>query len=74
MAGLDKATAGVLLGIGAETSFTSAMQTWIDPDASKHPFHGAATTSIADAGHMVHFEAPEALASVVEAFFLDSDS
>ena len=74
MACWEKVEASVLLVIGAETDFTSAMQTWIDPDTSKHPFHGAATTSIANAGHMVHFEAPEALASVVEAFFLESDS
>ena len=71
MACWEKVEAKVLLVMGAETDFNSAMQSWIDPDLSKHPFHGAPTASIADAGHMVHFDAPEALAAVLEAFFLD---
>ena len=71
MACWEKVEAKVLLVMGAETDFNSAMQSWVDPDLSKHPFHGAPTASIEDAGHMVHFEAPEALAAVLEAFFLD---
>lgn len=74
MACWNNVEASVLLVMGAETDFTSAMQTWIDPDLSNHPFHGAPTASIEGAGHMVHFEAPEALAAVVEAFFLDGDT
>lgn len=70
----DKVAARVLLVLGAETDFTSASKAWIDPDESKHPFHGAPTTSIAGAGHMLHFEAPRALAAVIEAFLGELDA
>jgi len=70
MACWDKAEAQVLLVLGAETDFTGAVKSWIDPDASKHPFRGAPTASIPSAGHMVHFEAPTALAKAIEDFLL----
>lgn len=69
MACWDSAEARVLLVLGAETDFTSALQSWIDPDEGHHPFRGAPTVSIPGAGHMVHFDAPEALAAVIEDFF-----
>jgi len=74
MACWDKVEARVLLVLGAETDFTSALQTWIDPDVSKHPFHGAPTASIAGVGHMLHFEAPRELAAVIEGFLLEPDT
>ncbi len=64
----DRVEAAVLLVLGADTDFTSAAKSWIDPDESAHPFRGAATRSVPQAGHMVHFEAPETLARVVETF------
>lgn len=64
----DKVEARVLLVVGAETGFTGALKSWIDPDESKHPFHGAPTASIAGVGHMVHFEAPGELAAIIEEF------
>jgi pimeloyl-ACP methyl ester carboxylesterase len=64
----DRVTAPVLLVVGEETDFTAAARSWIDPDESMHPFHGAASEIISGAGHMVHFERPAALARATEAF------
>ncbi len=64
----DQVTAPVLLVMGADTDFKAGMKSWLDDDQSRHPFHGAETEIIEAAGHMVHFEAPAALASVTEAF------
>lgn len=64
----DSVTAPVLLVIGADTDFKAAVKSWLDPDESKHPFHGAVTEAIEGAGHMVHFERPAELASVTETF------
>ncbi len=68
----DEVEARVLLVLGAETDFSGALETWIDPDESQHPFRGAPTASIAAAGHMVHFEAPAALAAVIEDFLTET--
>lgn len=64
----NRVTAPVLLVIGENTDFKAAIKPWIDPDESKHPFHGARTAVIPDAGHMVHFERPAELADAVETF------
>jgi pimeloyl-ACP methyl ester carboxylesterase len=64
----NKVEADVLLVLGAETDFTSDLISWLDPDMSNHPFRNAPTVSIPDVGHMVHFEAPGALAVVIEEF------
>jgi len=64
----DRVTAPVLLVVGEKTDFKSAMKAWLDPDESRHPFHGAETVEVAGAGHMVHFEAPAALAQATEEF------
>ena len=64
----ERVEAAVLLVLGADTDFTSAAKSWIDPDESRHPFRGAPTRVVAGAGHMLHFEAPEALAAEIEAF------
>ena len=65
----DAVTAPVLLVVGEDTDFKAAIKHWIDPDESRHPFHGAPTEIIPGAGHMVHFEAPAALAVAAETFF-----
>ena len=64
-------TAQVLLVTGAETDFKPAVKSWLDPDTSRHPFHGAPTEVVAGAGHMVHFDAPGALAAVIRRFLAD---
>ena len=64
----DAVTAPVLLVVGEKTDFKAAMKSWLDPDESRHPFHGAESVEIPGAGHMVHFEAPAALAKATEAF------
>jgi pimeloyl-ACP methyl ester carboxylesterase len=60
--------APVLLILGEDTDFRAEFKDWLDPDDSKHPFHGAHTEVIPGAGHMVHFEQPAALARAVERF------
>lgn len=71
----NKVTARVLLVVGADTDFTAAAKTWIDPDKSAHPFRNEETAIIPDCGHMVHFEQPAQLAKAVEGFLrADPDS
>jgi len=67
----DRVAAPVLLVLGEESDFTAAAQSWIDPDESIHPFRGAPTARIPGAGHMVHFEAPDALAAAIGRFLAD---
>jgi len=64
----NSVTAPVLLVVGENTDFKAAMKVWLDPDESRHPFHGAESVEIPGAGHMVHFEAPAALARATEGF------
>ena len=64
----QRATADVLLVIGEETDFKTGAKSWIDPDESRQPFRGAPTVTIPSAGHMVHFDAPEALARAIVDF------
>ena len=64
----QRAAADVLLVIGAETDFKTGAKAWIDPDESRQPFHGAPMVVIPAAGHMVHFDAPEALAQAIADF------
>ena len=64
----NSVTAPVLLVVGEKTDFKAAMKSWLDPDESRHPFHGAESVEVPGAGHMVHFEAPEALARAAETF------
>lgn len=64
----EKVEAAVLLVLGEHTDFRAGMKSWLDPDESRHPFHGAHTEVIAGAGHMIHFENPAELARVTEAF------
>ena len=60
--------APVLLVSGADTEFGAALDRWLDPDPSQRPFPGASSEVIEESGHMVHFEAPERLARLIEAF------
>jgi len=64
----QRATAEVLLVIGEETDFKTGAKAWIDPDESRQPFCGAPTATIPAAGHMVHFDAPDALAAAIAGF------
>jgi len=61
--------APVLLVAGSETGFDMAKD-WIDTATGSLPYPQAQSCSIAGAGHMVHFEQPEALAAAIEAFVL----
>ena len=64
-------TARVLLVTGAETDFRPAIKSWLDPDPTRHPFPGAPTEVVPNAGHMVHFDAPETLAGFLSRFLAD---
>ncbi len=64
-------TARVLLVTGAETDFRPAIKSWLDPDPTRHPFPGAPTEVVPNAGHMVHFDAPEALAAILSRFLAE---
>jgi pimeloyl-ACP methyl ester carboxylesterase len=66
----ERVTAPVLLVVGENTDFKAVISDWLDPDESRHPFHGAPTVVVPDAGHMVHFERPEALAEAAQTFLL----
>lgn len=64
----ERVTAPVLLVVGGDTDFKAALKDWLDPDETRHPFHGAPTVVAAGAGHMVHFERPDVLARATEEF------
>jgi len=64
----QRVSAEVLLVMGENTDFRAELRDWIDPDASRHPFRGAPAVVVPGAGHMVHFEAPAALAAAVGPF------
>jgi pimeloyl-ACP methyl ester carboxylesterase len=64
----DRVIAPVLLVVGEDTEFKAAMRDWIDPDEGRHPFRGAPTVVVPEAGHMVHFERPDVLARSAEDF------
>lgn len=68
----DAVTAPVLLVIGENTDFKAAVKHWLDPDESRHPFHGARTVVVPGAGHMVHLERPAELAAATEAFLREA--
>ncbi len=63
-----KVTAKVLFVVGAESNFWRAAMPKLGTDPSSLPFPSASLTTIKDAGHMIHFEQPAALASTVENF------
>jgi pimeloyl-ACP methyl ester carboxylesterase len=63
--------APVLLVSGADTEYSAALGDWLDPDPARRPFPGARSEVVENTGHMVHFEAPERLASLIEGFLGD---
>lgn len=63
-----KITAPVLQVIGENTDFRDAAKAWMEPDEGRTDYPGAELKIIPDAGHMVHFEQPGALAAAIEAF------
>jgi pimeloyl-ACP methyl ester carboxylesterase len=65
----QQVSAPVLIVIGAESNFGPGSVSWLASDAASLPFKSATTCTIQDAGHMVHFDQPAALAKVVENFF-----
>jgi pimeloyl-ACP methyl ester carboxylesterase len=64
----QQVTAEVLLVSGVDSEFNSETLSWVETDAADLPFPGAQHQQIADAGHMIHFEQPAALAAMVERF------
>jgi pimeloyl-ACP methyl ester carboxylesterase len=61
-------TAPVLLVTGRESNFLEAFAEHVEEDKLSMPFPDCRTCVIDDAGHMIHFEAPEALARAIEHF------
>ena len=61
-------TAPVLLVVGAESNFWRAAMPGLTADPASLPFASATVATVRDAGHMIHFEQPAALAAVVESF------
>jgi pimeloyl-ACP methyl ester carboxylesterase len=61
-------TAPVLVVAGADTDFTSDLKPWIEPLPEDRPFRVSESLSIANAGHMVHFDQPAVLAEAIEDF------
>lgn len=60
-------SAPVLLVAGADTEYQAALEAWRAPQADGDYPH-ARLEIIQEAGHMLHFEQPRALAAVIEAF------
>jgi pimeloyl-ACP methyl ester carboxylesterase len=61
-------SAPVLQVLGSDTSFRDAAKAWLELDESAASYPVPKTEVIRNAGHMVHFEQPAGLATVVEAF------
>lgn len=64
-----RAKAPVLLVAGAESPFLDRLERAADGDvADALPFPDPQSATIAGAGHMIHFDAPSALASAIDEF------
>ena len=61
----------VLLVAGAKTHFRAGIEDWFHEDPAERPFPGAELTVIEECGHMMHFEAPAAVAGIIEEFLDD---
>lgn len=68
----EKITAPVLVVKGADSDFYSRAREHAGPDEIDS-FAAAESVDIPDAGHMVHFEQPAALAAAIEAFLIGQD-
>jgi len=64
----EQLSASVLFVLGAQSSFRSGAVPWLATGSLPIPSANVAT--LEDAGHMVHFEQPAALAALVEQFLL----
>jgi pimeloyl-ACP methyl ester carboxylesterase len=60
-------TAPVLLIGGADTEYQAGLAAWRDAGADAD-YPNAALEIVSDAGHMLHFEQPRAVAAAIEAF------
>jgi pimeloyl-ACP methyl ester carboxylesterase len=60
--------APVLLVVGADSDFKAGVKSWLDTDSPAVPYPTKSVITVADAGHMIHFEQPDALADISEAF------
>jgi len=61
-------TAEALIVVGADSRFRPEAVSWLATDAAALPIPSARVVTIENAGHMVHFEQPAALAAVIEEF------
>ncbi len=61
-------TAPVLLVAGGACDILTAIDPHAEGDSLALPFPGSVSEVVPNAGHMLHFEAPEALAALVERF------
>jgi pimeloyl-ACP methyl ester carboxylesterase len=61
-----KVTAPVLVVVGADTDHTRYLRLWTDADSA--PFRRQQIATIDGAGHMIHFDQPDALAAAIEEF------
>ena len=62
-------TAPVLLVAGSDSEFAAPTDPRLETGIHDLPFAAATVATIPNSGHMLHFEAPAALADVIEAFF-----
>lgn len=62
-------TAPVLLVAGSDSEFAAPTDPRLETGIHDLPFAAATVETIPNSGHMLHFEAPAALARVIEAFF-----
>ena len=62
-------TADIVIVAGAHSAIAEDAAGWLDAAGLPADRAGRATRIVADAGHMVHFEAPERLAAVIEETF-----
>ena len=63
-----RVTAQVLIVVGAESRFWRAVMPELASDPASLPFASATVATISEAGHMIHFEQPAALAAAIEHF------
>ena len=63
-------TAKTLVVVGEETKFSAVLTPFIDSDIDQFASNNSKLISIANAGHMLHFEAPDVLAKEIEKFLM----
>jgi pimeloyl-ACP methyl ester carboxylesterase len=63
-------TAKILVVVGEETKFSAVLTPFIDSDIDQFASNNSKLISIPNAGHMLHFEAPDVLAEEIEKFLM----